>query len=452
MNTAHFALSVSEAASSIRAGSLSPVDLMESLLARSDALDPALRVWASLDHGKAMQSARDSESRLKQGGPVGPLHGVPVAVKDIFYTEGFPNAAGSPLYADFVASYDSMPVSRLKEAGAIVMGKSVTTELALGDPSPTRNPWSEAHTPGGSSSGSAVGVAARLFPAALGSQTAGSVIRPAAFNGVVGMKPTFGRVSRYGVTPVACSFDTVGFFTRSVEDAALILDVLAGYDPADPASSDRPVPDHVESLEDDPMPRVGLVRRFFLETCGEEARAATLGVAEKLARSGAEVEEVDVRFDFEAALRAHRTIMAVETAAVHRVDFGRRPDDYSPFVRGVIEMGVLTPAVTYVQAQQVRREFTREVTKALAGVDLLLTTAADGPAPRDLGTTGDPSYQAPWTMAGVPMITLPCGLSQEGLPLGVQLAGRVFGERGLLRAARRCERALDVSLFPKGLS
>ena len=448
--TALFDLTAAQASSLIRSRALSPVDLMESLLARSDAMEPELRVWTALDPESAMAQARDSERSLESGGPTGPLHGVPIGVKDIFYVEGVTNEAGSPILAGFVPDYDSTPVSLLRAAGAVIMGKTVTTEFALGDPPPTRNPWSSDHTPGGSSSGSAAGVAARFFPAALGSQTAGSVIRPASFNGVAGMKPTFSRISRRGVVPVSSSLDTMGFFSRTVEDAALLLGVLAGRDNADPSSSDRPVPDYLSGLNDSRPPRIGLVRWYFLDTCSDEARSATLDAADKLASSGAEIEEVEIDFDAEQALEAHRIVMAVETASVHRSTLLRRPDDYSPFVRSIIEMGLLTPAVLYVRAQRVRREFCRAVSRALEGVDLLLTTAADAPAPpRSLATTGNPTYQAPWTMAGVPVISLPCGLSPEGLPLAVQLVGRAFGERELLRAARWSEAALDVRLSPE---
>ena len=447
--TALFDLTASEAASLVRSRSLSPVDLMQALLARSEALEPALRVWASLDPDSAMGQARDAQHRLESGRPIGPLHGVPIGVKDIFYVEGVTNEAGSPILADFVPDYDSTPVSLLRAAGAVIMGKTVTTEFALGDPPPTRNPWNADHTPGGSSSGSAAGVAARFFPAALGSQTAGSVIRPASFNGVVGMKPTFSRISRRGVVPVSCSLDTVGFFTRSVEDAALLLGVLAGHDVDDPSSSASPVPDYLYGLGEASPPRIGLVRWYFLETCSDEARSATLDAAKKLAGAGAEVEEVEIDFDAEQAREAHRILMAVETASVHRSTFQRRPGDYSPFVRSIIEAGLLTPAVLYMRAQRVRREFCRAVGRALESLDVLITTAADAPAPaRSLATTGNPTYQAPWTMAGVPVITLPCGLSPGGLPLGVQLVGRPFAERELLRAARWSEAALDFRLSP----
>ena len=236
-------LTVAESAARIARRQLSPVELMEALLERASALEPSLSIWVTLDADAALEAARESERELGSSGPLGPLHGVPVGIKDIYYTAGLKTTACSPILAEFVPDYDAASVALLKGAGAIVMGKTVTTQFACGDPPPTRNPWDAAHTPGGSSSGSAVGVAARTFPAALGSQTAGSVLRPASYNGVVGLKPTFGRISRYGVIPVAWSLDTMGSFTRTVEDAALMLSVLAGHDPRDRSSSTRPVPE-----------------------------------------------------------------------------------------------------------------------------------------------------------------------------------------------------------------
>ena len=255
-----FELTVAEAADRIRRRRLSAVELMESLLARARSLEPDLRVWVTLDEDAALAEARRRQDELDESGPAGPLHGVPVGVKDIFYTAGVRTTSGSPIYADFVPTYDATAVAVLKASGAVIMGKTVTTEFACMDPSPTRNPWNVAHTPGGSSSGSAVGVAARAFPAALGSQTAGSVLRPAAYSGVVGMKPTFGSVSTHGVTPVAGSLDTVGFFTRTVRDAATVLSVLAGHNPSDHSSSPAVRADYSAVLDPDLMPpHIGLV-------------------------------------------------------------------------------------------------------------------------------------------------------------------------------------------------
>jgi aspartyl-tRNA(Asn)/glutamyl-tRNA(Gln) amidotransferase subunit A len=442
-------MAVAEAAALIRSHKLSPVELMEPLLSRCEALEPGLKVWVTLDVDAALDAARQRGQELMREGPRGPLHGVPVGIKDIYYTQGVKTTCCSLIYADFVPDFDATTVALLKKAGAIIMGKTVTTEFACGDPSPTRNPWNAAHTPGGSSSGSAVGTAAGMFPAALGSQTAGSVLRPAAYNGVVGLKPTFGRISRYGVYPVAWSLDTMGTFTRSVEDAALMLNVLAGHDLNDFSTSTRPTSDYSRAIgSQKTLPRVGVVRQFFFERCDDEVRGHTNAIIERLGKSGAIIEDVKVPTDFDTMLSAHRTLMTVEGAAVHQENFSQRPGDYSPNVRGVIEAGMLTPAVTYMQAQRVRRRFRREMEDAIRGFDVLLSPSTYSPAPRDLSSTGDPMFQTPWTFCGFPAITIPSGLSQSGLPLGLQLSAAPFAEETLLAAAYWCEQTLNVRLTP----
>jgi aspartyl-tRNA(Asn)/glutamyl-tRNA(Gln) amidotransferase subunit A len=442
-------LTVVQAARDIRERKLSPVALMEDLLARVDALEHQLKVWVTLDRDAAMGAARRADSELDAGGPVGPLHGIPIGIKDIYYTEGVRTTACSAILADFVPDYDATTVARLRQAGAIVMGKTVTTEFACGDPPPTRNPWNAEHTPGGSSSGSAVGVSVGMFPAALGSQTAGSVLRPAAFNGVVGFKPTFGRISRFGVVPVAWSLDTMGTFTRTVEDAALMLGVLAGHDTKDHSTSSRDVPDYLAAVRDRRRPpRIGHLRQFFHERATAETRDHVDGVVEKLAEAGATVEDLELPSDFETMLSAHRVLMTVEAAAVHQKWFAERADDYSPNVRDVIEQGMLVPGVSYVQAQRVRRAFRCDLEQALGSVDVLLTPTTATPAPRDLSSTGDPMYQTPFTFAGLPSVSLPSGLSASGLPFGIQLAAGPFAEETLLAAAHWCEGAIDARLSP----
>jgi len=442
-------LTVAESAARIRERRLSPVAVMEALLSRAQAMEPSLRVWVTLDPDAALEAARQSERTLDRSGPVGPLHGVPVGIKDIYYTQGTRTTCCSPIYADFVPEYDSTAVALLKKAGAIIMGKTVTTEFACGDPSPTRNPWNAFHTPGGSSSGSAGGTAARLFPAALGSQTGGSVLRPASYNGTVGLKPTFGRISKFGVVPVSWSLDTMGTFTRTVEDAALMLNVLAGHDPHDPSSSGRPVADYDGAVRaQNSPPRIGLVRQFFYENADEEVRRRTDDTVARLKEAGAMVEEITIASSFDALLEAHRVIMSVEAAGVHRADFAERPDDYGPKVRDTIERGMLTNGVTFVQAQRVRRRFRRDMEETAERFDVLLTPTTPSPAPRDLTTTGDPMFQSPWTTCGFPTVTIPCGLSESGLPLGIQLAAGPFAEGRLLAAASWCEDTLGISPVP----
>ena len=440
-------LTVAEAAEAIRLDRLSPVELMSSLLSRSKDMEPRLRVWVTLDEAAALEAARASADDLARNGPKGPLHGVPVGVKDIYYTANVRTTGCSPIYADFIPPYDATSVAMLKRGGGIVMGKTVTTEFACADPPPTKNPYDPAHTPGGSSSGSAVGVAARIFPAALGSQTAGSVLRPAAYNGVVGMKPTFGRISRYGVMPVAESLDTMGFFTRSVTDAAIMLGALAGYDSNDDTSSTEPAPDYVAALAEPRPPSLGVVSAF-LDRAGTEVRQHTESVIDSFRREGALIGEVSVETAFNELISAHMAVMAIEAAVAHRADFEARADDYGPKVRGLIETGIAASAVEYLQAQQTRKRFRAEAVESARRYDVLLTPSTSTPAPRDLTTTGDPAFQSPWTTAGLPAITIPSGLSESGLPLGIQLAAAPFTEERLLRAALWCEAVLDVDLKP----
>ena len=444
-----FRLTVAEAAEQIRQGGLSPVTLARSLLDRIDSLDPALQAWVTVDREEVLSAARQREQELDRGGPKGPIHGVPVGLKDIYYTAGMKTTACSRIYADFVPDYDATTVARIKEAGGIILGKAVTTEFATSDPSPTLNPWNAAHTPGGSSSGSSVAVAVRMCAAALGSQTGGSTCRPAAYNGIVGLKPTYGRISRYGVVPVSWSLDTVGILVRTVEDAAIMLQVMAGHDPNDPGSSDRPVPDYREEMKKlEKPPRIGLLKEFFFDRSTAEVRRHTEAVAQRLAQAGASVEEIELPGSFATASSCQRIVSNVECAAFHEEFFRDRADEYGAKIRSNIEMGMLIPGVRYLQAQRLRRQLRRDLVAMVKGVDVVLTPATPAPAPRDLSTTGDAVFQQPWTSAGLPTIVVPSGLSEEGLPLAVQLAGLPLEEGKLLAASRWCEAVLAVSLSP----
>ena len=444
-----FDLTLAQAARQIKGGALSPVTLMESLLERVEALEPMLNVWVTLDPDAALEAARKSERELELSGPLGPLHGIPVGIKDIINTEGVKTTCCSPIYADFVPDYDATVVSRLKKAGAIIMGKTVTTQFASGDPSPTRNPWNVEHTPGGSSSGSAAGAAARMFPASLGTQTGGSVLRPASYNGVVGLKPTFGLISKYGVYPLSWSFDTVGTFTRSVEGAALMLNALAGYDENDLYSADHPATDyHIGIGAQQTPPRIGVLKQYFEERADDEVWRHTEDVIKRLSSAGASVEEIEVATSFTALMDARGIIGSAESAEVHADNFAARPGDYSPVIRSGIEKGITVTAVSYVQAENTRRRFRKDMAMAIEGFDVLLTPSTPTPAPRDLNTTGNAMFQSPWTACGFPTITLPSGLSVSGLPLGTQLASAPFDEVTLLASAHWCEHVLDFSMTP----
>ena len=445
-----YTLSVSEAAEQIRNQQLSPTAYAGELLERIDTHEPALQAWVTIDREEVLSTARQREQELASGTASGIMHGVPVGLKDIFYTAGMKTTACSRIYADFVPDYDATCVARLKEAGAIILGKAVTTEFATSDPSPTRNPWNAAHTPGGSSSGSSVAVASGMCPAALGSQTGGSTCRPAAYNGIVGLKPTYGRISRYGVVPVSWSLDTVGILVRTVTDAALLLQAMAGYDANDPGSANVPVPDFQRAMENrDGPPRLGLLNKgYFFDRATPEVRQHTEAMAQQLAQAGAIIEELELPESFATAPDVQRIVMNVECAAFHEEFFRHRADEYGPRLRANIEMGLLVPSVTYLQAQRLRRQFRQDLTDLAQRVDALLTPAIPAPAPRDLNTTGDAAFQAPWTSAGLPTVVIPSGLSEDGLPLGIQFAAPPFEEGRLLGVARWCETALGIDLRP----
>ena len=441
-------LTLSQAAQRIREGRLSPVELMECLLARIDRLEPRLQAWVYLDHDAARADAEQKGKALLQGGEIGPLHGVPIGVKDIYYTAGIPTTACSKVYAGFVPDFDAASVALLKDAGAIILGKTVTTEFACLDPSPTLNPWSPTHTPGGSSSGSAVAVAAGMCPAALGSQTVGSVLRPASYNGVVGLKPTFGRVSRRGVIPVSWSLDTVGWMTRTVEDAALLLQVMAGPDPLDPAASRREPDDYLAVLDSPRPPRIGLLTGFFHDNADPETRQHVNNVADRLSKAGAAIEELPPPDGIEDSMRDQRTIMAVEAAAFHEPMYWRQSQDYQPLLREMLRRGLETDGVKYSRALESRTRFIAAAGSLAEKADVLLTPTTPTPALADLTNTGNPLFQGPWTYCGLPAITIPSGLAESGLPLGIQLVSARFQEPALLAATRWCESVLDVSLSP----
>ena len=440
-------LTIVEAAAVMARGELSPVELVRSCLERIDSLEDRIRAWAVVDREGALKAAQKLGDELRRGQNRGPLHGIPVGIKDIFYTAGLSTEAGAPFWSGFTPSFDATAVARLREAGAIILGKTHTTQFAHLDPSPTRNPWNIAHTPGGSSSGSGAGVAAGMCLAALGSQTGGSTLRPAAFNGVVGLKSESGRISKYGVVPVSWTLDHMGIIARSVEDAAIVFQAIAGHDPNDTHSLGDPVPDCISHLRSLRPPRLGLARQHFFEHADEEMRRHTEEVAERLRRAGAAVEEVSLPASFADIPDTAQVITSVEAAAYHREMFAEHTEDYKPHIRQLIEEGLATPATRYASALEARLQQRADVAPLLNTVDALITPGAPGAAP-GLETTGKAVMQRPWSVTGVPAIGIPTGLSAGGLPLAVQLVGPPKREDQLLAVALWCERALGVHLRP----
>ena len=448
-----YRLTVSETAQQIKDKQLSPVDLVQSQLERIDATDKELQAWVTIDREEVLTTAKQLEDEAKGGRTRGLLHGVAVGLKDIFYTAGMKTAAGSKVYADFVPDFDATTVRKIKEAGGIILGKAVTTEFATSDPSPTYNPWNLEHTPGGSSSGSSVAVASKTVGAALGSQTGGSTCRPAAYNGIVGLKATYGRISRYGVVPVSWSLDHVGILVRTVDDAALMLQVLSGEDANDPGSANEAVPNFRQQMsEHNRPPRIGMPSQYFQEKSTPEVWAHTQVVANQLAAAGAEIVEIGLPGSFSSSHSVQRIVMNVECAAYHEQFHANQAEDYGPRVRAGMEMGMLIPATKYLQAMRLRRQFRQDMVQMVQQVDAVLTPTTPAPAPKDRNTTGDASFQAPWTSCGLPTVTIPSGLSENGMPLGVQLGGLPFEEGTLLGIANWCETTLGVQLSPPNYS
>ncbi len=441
------ALTATEISARIRNGQLSPIALVEALLARMDALDPDVKAWVSVDRNGALETARQREAETQRRQFRGPLHGVPLGIKDIFHVAGMTTTAGAGPFAHERPTEDAESVARLRQAGAIILGKTKTTEFAYLDPADTRNPWNPEHTPGGSSSGSAAAVAARMVPLALGSQTVGSTLRPAGYCGVVGFKATHGRISGRGVLPLAWSLDHVGIFCRSVADAALVLQVLAGPDPGDPLSAREPTADYA-LLKPQRPPRLGMPRQFFLERASADVTAHLGEIAQTLARAGASVEEVKLPPSFQGIHDAGTRVMQVEAAAFHAERFAAHAAHYRPKIRALIEAGLKVGGVDYALAQQHRWRFRAEMRPLFDQADALLMPVAGTPAPRGLESTGDPTFCAPWSFAGLPAISLPSGLARDGLPLAIQLVGGAFDEARLLAVARWCEAALGFSAAP----
>jgi aspartyl-tRNA(Asn)/glutamyl-tRNA(Gln) amidotransferase subunit A len=426
-------LGVRAAADLVRRGDGAAVALVEACLARVRAREPEVQAWAYLDAEGALAAARERDAEARAGRLRGPLHGVPLGIKDIFDVAGMPTTAGARAFAHTHPSRDSTAVARLRAAGAVILGKTHTTQFAFRDPAPTRNPWNHAHTPGGSSSGSAAAVAARMVPGAIGSQTVGSILRPAAYCGIVGLKGFHGLVPLDGVVPLAWSFDHAGPFARSVADAALILSVLG-----DVALEPAPVQ----------APRLA-VGRQLLDRAEPTLRRHLEGLAERLAAAGARVTEVALPPSFAGIHAAGQVMLEVEAATYHQAAFARHAADYGPGIGEAVTNGLKRPATEYVAANRARLAFREAMLPLLEGHDALLSPTAPGPAPAGLAWTGDASLCAPWSSAGVPSITLPTGLDAAGLPLALQLVQGPAGLARLLGVAAWCERLVAFDARPR---
>lgn len=463
-------LSIAEAGPLLRARSLSPVELTKAYLDRIEMLNPAVNAFISVLTEDALAQAHTAESEILAGHYRGPLHGIPIAVKDLFATNGHLTTCGSKILKDNITHYDATAVARLKHAGCILLGKLTMSEFALGDDinpltgiGPTRNPWNLEHSVAGSSSGSGAAVCASFCAAALGTDTGGSIRLPSGFCGIVGMKPTYGRVSRYGVTPLAWSLDTAGPMTRSVEDNALMLAVIAGADPADRMCSDRPVPDYHLGLRAGVKGlRIGLPKNYFLEYATRETADAVHEAAKILERQGASVSEVELPH-CKYAMGAEFAIIYAEPLAYHSKYIRQGKFDlYTSTNQAQWDAARFISAADYIQAQRVRRYIISDFEKAYEHVDVIFTPSTgieanlikeDMPADRaptrsvpagDI-TLSEISWRlpSPANLAGVPTLALPSGFSASGLPLGLQIMGRHWDEATVYRAGAAYEHVTD---------
>ncbi|MGO9829661.1 MAG: amidase [Myxococcaceae bacterium] len=396
-------------------GELTAEALVAACLERISAEEPRVQAWEWLEPERALQQGRAADAH-----PRPPLYGLPVGIKDIIDTADFPTGCGSAVYRDRRPARDAACVQALRSAGAVILGKTVTTEFAVYSPGRTRNPRRLGHTPGGSSSGSAAAVAAEMVPAALGTQTAGSVIRPASFCGVFGFKPTFGRLSLEGVHPLAPSLDTLGVFSRELEDIPLLLAALGLALEVPPPS--RP-------------PRVGLWRTELWGLATPCAQKATEEAARALAAAGASVREVDLGVEGASLAEAQVTVMGFEAASSLAAVKGAHAEVLSAKLRAFLEEGAATPLARYQAALVLAEAGRRRAAEVFQGVDVLLTPSAPGEAPAGLEATGNPAFSRIPTLLGLPCLNVPGAVGPAGLPLGLQLVGRAEGDAALLAAA-----------------
>jgi aspartyl-tRNA(Asn)/glutamyl-tRNA(Gln) amidotransferase subunit A len=440
-------LTIGEASGLIKNKKLSPVELTQAYLDRIDDIDGKVKSYVTSLPESALQEARVAESDIQKGNYRGPLHGVPIGLKDLYDTEGVRTTGQSKVFEHRVPTEDATVVTKLHEAGTVLLGKLAMHEFALGGPKTSlfdqaNNPWNLEHVTGGSSSGSGAAIAAGLAMGSLGSDTGGSIRGPAALCGIVGLKPTYGRVSRYGVLPLSWSLDHVGPMTWTVEDAALMLQVIAGRDPKDPTSSHEPVPDYSAALQPDLKGvRVGVPRHyFFANDVGldeDTANAVEKGI-QSLKDLGATVQDIEIP-SLSLASIANTVIMIAEANAYHAKNLKSQPENYGDIVRSRFILGGAFTSADYIQSMRARSRLKREFAQAFQSVDIMAMPVMSKPAAAlkgfdPMGMMMSPSLMGPFNQTGVPAMSVPCGFSSAGLPIGMQLAAAPFNESAVIRA------------------
>ncbi len=423
------------AAAAIRAGKITSEELVQSCLDHIEHVEDTVQAWTYLDPDYALQQAREADEKRRQGKDLGPLHGIPVGIKDIFNTADMPTENGTVLHEGRRPIEDATAVSLLREAGAVILGKTVTTELAVYAPGKTTNPHDPNRTPGGSSSGSAAAVASYMIPLAIGTQTNGSVIRPASYCGVMGYKPTYGRISRHGVLKQSRHLDQIGVFARTIEDTALIAQQLMAFDRQDPDVQPQGRCDLINGLEEGPpvRSRLAFVKTPAWDQATEITKQAFPDLVEQLGDTVVEIELPDV---FDHAVQWHRTIMESDLAKSFETEYTSGKDKLSATLREMIERGQTYLAVDYNKAVEGISILNRELDKILSTYDAIISPATTGEAPIGLGSTGSPIFCTIWTLCGVPAISLPLLKGADSMPMGVQLTASRGDDYRLLRIAR----------------
>jgi len=425
---------IAQARRLMHAGRLSPSELIQEYAGRIRAIDPEIRAWAHLGLDQALQRARDLDRQLGSGTPLPPLFGIPFGAKDIIHTRTLPTEAGSKVLAGFRPDANATVIDRLEAAGAIMLGKTTTTEFAhMGGPPTTVNPWAPGHTPGGSSSGSAASVAASMAMFALGSQTAGSMCRPAAYNGLTVLKGTFGRISKAGVIPAAWTLDHIGAFTHSVEDAVPVFNAMSGPDPLDDTTWSLPA--EPLTLRHPQQFTLGVVDHPYFE----QADASVLNCMDEaiatLRAHGIVVRRIQLPEGFMDFVASQAVVMQSEMAAFHADWHATMADRYTPQVRDYIAEGQSIRATDYLRAQRIRKAYQARFDAIFDDVDVLVTPAAPSPAPEGLSFTGSPIFNLPFTHLGIPAMVVPTGFEPDGRrPVGMQLAARGRNEQVLIDA------------------
>ena len=441
---------IAEASLALRQNRLTVGELLEQCLDRIDVWEDSIGAWVHIDREHTRHQAQQKDMELKDGYCRGPLHGIPLGIKDIIDVESMPTRAGSRVFPERPVSKitDASVIERLRHAGALFLGKSVTTEFACFDPPETRNPWNVNHTPGGSSSGSAAAVAAGMCLGALGTQTGGSITRPASFCGVSSIKPTYGRVSVRGVVPVSFSLDHVGPMAKTVMDAATLLSAMSGYDPVDPHNRQLPgLPLQFAPLSGEIKPRLGYLRGYFHDNSSTTMQKSMETMLTLLQQAGAQIMDIALPASFQDIHTMHRRVMLSEMLSYHQQFFPARELDYQPGIRSLLQEAITLSALDYADANRHRRFFTRDMHTLIQSVDAILTPATVSSAP-DCSTTGSPDFQSPWSYSGLPTVSFPIEISSTGLPLAVQIVGPYSQETELIQLALWCEKQIGFYASP----